>query len=672
MMAWLWPAVLVSAGLWLLAPTAAWLDSGELAGAAVTLGVPHPTGFPTFLLGGHTLARLPLASSALRVHLLGLLAGVAAVGLWWRALQHKPGQKWQPSVLLLPAALLLPAVALHLRSAEVYPLVWLLVGAALFAFVHGGPRRLMVLGLCSGLAVATHAEAALLTGVLTLAALGDARRAPRKLLAAMVLGLLGALTLVALPLAGNRQPWLQWDEVQTSAGLWRHLTAASIRAAFGAEMGSTHAVAGVQALVTLVWQQGALWLLPACLGAAVMVRDGRRALVVATGLVVVVDAAYAALINPMGLRDQQAGQIVLLGLTLLGAEGVAAAAQVLWQWATPATQSQGNVVTVAAVSVAVAGLAGGELLRVQPQLDLRAAPAFFDASWRQTPPGALLIAASDHQASQCVWQQAAEGIRPDCRCVPGVFLRARPTLAALASQTDRPGLQAAALATQQPGTTSADILAAWLRPSLAAGPVMWEAGLAQEDTQVLRHVQPSLRWGQVLQDGPAPAVRSTAALALADAATATCAALGGDPSCRETPMLGQLLASRLGLQAVTWLQQEPALALRLLTAAVSLDPRSPKLANNLALVLLQKGNAREALRLATVAIATDPTYRRAHRTAARAAVRLGDVAQALYHAEQAIVGAPSRGEARLWLTQLLQEAPAPLRPQLEQLLPGGP
>jgi tetratricopeptide (TPR) repeat protein len=178
--------------------------------------------------------------------------------------------------------------------------------------------------------------------------------------------------------------------------------------------------------------------------------------------------------------------------------------------------------------------------------------------------------------------------------------------------------------------------------------------------------------GQVLQDGPAPAVRSTAALALADAATATCAALGGDPSCRETPMLGQLLASRLGLQAVTWLQQEPALALRLLTAAVSLDPRSPKLANNLALVLLQKGNAREALRLATVAIATDPTYRRAHRTAARAAVRLGDVAQALYHAEQAIVGAPSRGEARLWLTQLLQEAPAPLRPQLEQLLPGGP
>lgn len=137
-------------------------------------------------------------------------------------------------------------------------------------------------------------------------------------------------------------------------------------------------------------------------------------------------------------------------------------------------------------------------------------------------------------------------------------------------------------------------------------------------------------------------------------------------------MLGQLLASRLGLQAVTWLQQEPALALRLLTAAVSLDPRSPKLANNLALVLLQKGNAREALRLATVAIATDPTYRRAHRTAARAAVRLGDVAQALYHAEQAIVGAPSRGEARLWLTQLLQEAPAPLRPQLEQLLPGGP
>ena len=69
-----------------LAPGVAWFDAGELAAAAVEPGVPHPTGFPTFLLAGHTLGRLPLANGALRVHLLGALAAVCAAWLWRRAL----------------------------------------------------------------------------------------------------------------------------------------------------------------------------------------------------------------------------------------------------------------------------------------------------------------------------------------------------------------------------------------------------------------------------------------------------------------------------------------------------------------------------------------------------------------------------------------------------------
>ena len=45
-----------------LAPTVTFIDSGELATVAATLGIAHPTGYPLFALLGWLFAHLPISA----------------------------------------------------------------------------------------------------------------------------------------------------------------------------------------------------------------------------------------------------------------------------------------------------------------------------------------------------------------------------------------------------------------------------------------------------------------------------------------------------------------------------------------------------------------------------------------------------------------------------------
>src|SRR5512134_78178 len=80
-----WVAAL--AALWVyvltLSPTVTWKnfgeDSGDLLSASATLGIPHPTGYPLYVLLGRVASLLPLGSIAFRVNLVSALAGAAGV-----------------------------------------------------------------------------------------------------------------------------------------------------------------------------------------------------------------------------------------------------------------------------------------------------------------------------------------------------------------------------------------------------------------------------------------------------------------------------------------------------------------------------------------------------------------------------------------------------------------
>jgi hypothetical protein len=80
---WLWDASLLAIALALyvttLAPSVLPGDSGEFQFAVPTLGIPHPTGYPLYLVLGKLLSLVPVGSIAYRLNLLSAIAASGAV-----------------------------------------------------------------------------------------------------------------------------------------------------------------------------------------------------------------------------------------------------------------------------------------------------------------------------------------------------------------------------------------------------------------------------------------------------------------------------------------------------------------------------------------------------------------------------------------------------------------
>src|SRR6267378_1684967 len=140
-----WVAAL--AALWAyaltLSPTVAWInfgeDSGDLLAASATLGIPHPTGYPLFVLLGRLATFLPL----------GALApdGARGMGAFCAAacalLYASSRGAWSQSVL---------AEVYTLNAAFLGAILWLLVEAER----EGDPRRLLLAAYLFGLGLTNH------------------------------------------------------------------------------------------------------------------------------------------------------------------------------------------------------------------------------------------------------------------------------------------------------------------------------------------------------------------------------------------------------------------------------------------------------------------------------------------------------------------------------------
>ncbi|MCI0706540.1 MAG: DUF2723 domain-containing protein [Ignavibacteriae bacterium] len=68
-----------------MSPTVSFVDAGELAAVAVTLGIAHPTGYPLFTLLGRCAAMIPLgAEEIIRLNFLSALLTAVTVGLFFK------------------------------------------------------------------------------------------------------------------------------------------------------------------------------------------------------------------------------------------------------------------------------------------------------------------------------------------------------------------------------------------------------------------------------------------------------------------------------------------------------------------------------------------------------------------------------------------------------------
>lgn len=205
-------------------------DGGDLIAAARTLGVPHPSGYPTYVLLAWLASHLPVGSIAYRVNLLSAVCAAVAVGLCFSVSRRVLPPDRYP--LLLPA---LAALTLAFSSllwsqaviAEVYALLMLFSVLLVWLLVRWRAEQhdlyLWLAGLTLGLALGNHLTIVFCAPA-ALVYLWPDRRGWlhfRTLLPAVALFVVGLSVYAYLPLAAMHRPPMNWGNPQTWDGfLW--------------------------------------------------------------------------------------------------------------------------------------------------------------------------------------------------------------------------------------------------------------------------------------------------------------------------------------------------------------------------------------------------------------------------------------------------------------------
>ncbi len=219
---------LLSFGVYLatLAPTLYFGDSGELIAMASYLGIPHPTGFPLYMLASKFSLSLPFANPAFRVNLLSaLFSSMTAVLFFMLCARMCQDRLKQPLKYLLPAL----AAAVFVLSytnwsqsviARIYTMNGFFCAAALYLLFSfdekPSAKNLCLLGLVTGLGAGLHLSFVVFSGLIWLYILiKHFRIALKHLPAAAGFALLGAAVYFYIFIRGASDTPLKWQDFFT-------------------------------------------------------------------------------------------------------------------------------------------------------------------------------------------------------------------------------------------------------------------------------------------------------------------------------------------------------------------------------------------------------------------------------------------------------------------------
>jgi hypothetical protein len=283
-------AVVIPVGLFLfpfsiylatLAPSITWqhngADGGDLIAAAHTLGIPHPTGYPLYVLLAKLFTLLPWGDIAYRVNLMSAFFAAAAIPLVYLAssnLLTSTAEADKSSVLIasVTAALAFafsPAFWSQAIIAEVYTLNAFFVSLMVYLLSHyagtrtssGGPRLLYSLAFVYGLSLGNHFSMFLLLPAgLFLGRRGEFRRflQSKTLVTTLVFLLLGLSVYLYLPLRATQNPPINWGDPHTGSGFtW--LVSARLYRQFVFALPWKYVPARVSAWSALLAQQFGWW-----------------------------------------------------------------------------------------------------------------------------------------------------------------------------------------------------------------------------------------------------------------------------------------------------------------------------------------------------------------------------------------------------------------------------
>lgn len=201
-------------------------DSPELITAAVTLGVPHPPGYPLFTMLGHLFSLLPPGPIPFRVNLLSAVCDTVAIALvFLTAFRLSRNQ-----MAAAAAAVLLATNStfwLWSLEAEVFPLNNLLVSLVVYLLVlwHDQPDRrklLIAAAFVFGLALSNHQTSILLVPAIC-SLLWKRRtvwsRSPKLILICVAAIALGFLPYLYVPWAASHNAFFNWGKISSWSDL---------------------------------------------------------------------------------------------------------------------------------------------------------------------------------------------------------------------------------------------------------------------------------------------------------------------------------------------------------------------------------------------------------------------------------------------------------------------
>lgn len=205
-------------------PGPGWVDSGELAAVSHSLGIPHPTGSPLYVVISR-LASLAGQGAFWPLTLLSALATTLAVAFLVLALP--PARRSLDTIALAAVGVMLvtsPSLWSQAIVNEVYALQALLFALFIFNQTRAASfGRTALSAFLAGLAFANHQSAIFLSPFLV-ADLWAGRRQARVWLTVFGFGLLGTTLYLYLPLRSSAGPLLDWGGTHRWSAFWRHIT----------------------------------------------------------------------------------------------------------------------------------------------------------------------------------------------------------------------------------------------------------------------------------------------------------------------------------------------------------------------------------------------------------------------------------------------------------------
>jgi hypothetical protein len=211
-----------------IAPGLTWgnfgADGGDLAAAAAAGGVPHPGGYPLYLIIARGFQLLPIGSLAFRTNLMSAVCTILTVLLLNAyLLRQLPDHPQKKTIAFLSALAfgIAPFVWGQALVTEVYALHGLLLMLCLYVLNRDELKeREWLRGLCFGLAATNHLTAIIMSPLLFLG--GD-----EKLLASPAvlfkrgLGVLSGLSLyISLAVRAFSDPPINWGDASTLNGFF--------------------------------------------------------------------------------------------------------------------------------------------------------------------------------------------------------------------------------------------------------------------------------------------------------------------------------------------------------------------------------------------------------------------------------------------------------------------